>query len=361
MKRYLKILVLIIGLLLIFDCGKKIKLPTSLSEQQEKISDTTYVQISPAWTQANGVPFKNPMDVYIGYDTYVYIADTGNDRIVKMNRKGEFMAEYSIKHPINICQDPLLRLAAVTGNNSIYFKGIFDQKPFHEVYATMDTVVTVTIIRDSTVVIVGVDTISSSYQAIACTPIPADTYFYFTCEQTEHTYHGVYGEKHQRDRIIKFFPKMRDDTLLLIASDTVVEKGGTVNPTRICSYKSGDFFNIIFCQNWDRYFVQRIEGEYPYSLIYFPNSDIWSSYYFGLPMDVAVDEFRNIYVADEGKDKILKFDKNGDFILSFGEYGSGYKEFKDPSGIAYYDKTLYIADAGNNRILRFQLSTDIAK
>jgi len=356
---------MIICLLLIFSCGKKIKLPTSLPQQQERISDTTYVQISPAWTQANGDSLKNPMDVYIGYDTYVYIADTGNDRIVKMNRKGDFVAEYPIKHPINICQDPLLRLAVVTGNNSIYFKDIFEQRPFYEVYTILDTVDTVTIIRDSTVIIVGVDTISSSYQAIACTPIPSDNHFYFTCEQTEHTYQGVYGEKHQRDRITSFFPKMTGDSIFFMVSDTVVKKGGTlgrtINPSGITSYGTKNSFNIIFCQERGPFYIQQIEGNYPYSLIYFPNSDIWSSYFFGLPADVTSDEFGNIYVADQGKDKVLKFDKDGQFILSFGKLGSGYKEFKDPSGISYYDKTLYVADTGNNRILRFQLSTDIAK
>jgi len=366
MKRYFGILILITSLLLIFSCGKKIKLPTSLTQPGERISDTTYVQISPAWTQANGVAFRNPTDVYIGYDTYVYIADTGNNRIVKMSRKGDFIAEYLIEHPINICQDPLLRLAVVTGNNSIYFKDIFEQRPFYEVYTIKDTVVPIPLPASSEDTMVVWDTISTSYQAIACTPIPADIYFYFACEQTEHTYGGVYGEKHQRDRIMAFFPKMKGDSIYFMVSDTVVKKGGTpgrtINPSGITSYGTKSSFNIIFCQEWGLLYVQKIEGEYPYLVKEFPpNSDIWSWNLLGVPEDVTLDEFGNIYVADQGKDKILKFDKNGKCILTFGKLGSGYKEFKDPSGIAYYDKTLYVADTGNNRILRFQLSTDIAK
>jgi len=305
------------------------------------------------------------MDVYIGYDTYVYIADTGNDRIVKMSRKGDFIAEYSIKHPINVCQDPLLRLAAVTGNSSIYFKDIFDQRPFYQVYTIGDTVLPITVPRDSSDTTIAWDTISTSYQSVACTPIAADTYFYFTCDQTGHTYHGVHGEKHQRDRITGFFPKMKDDTIFFAVSDTVVKKVGslglTISPSGITTYNTKNSFNIVFCQEKSPFYVEQIEGEYPYSVIYFPYPDIRSSYLFGLPKDVTVDEFRNIYIADQGKNKILKFDKDGNFILSFGKFGSGYKEFKDLSGIAYYDKTLYIADTGNNRILRFQLSTDIAK
>lgn len=364
-KVQFKIFILIMVFLLIFSCGEKIKLPTSLPQPTERISDTTYVQISPAWTQANGVAFRNPTDVYIGYDTYVYIADTGNDRIVKMSRKGDFIAEYPIEHPINICQDPLLRLAAVTGNNSIYFKDIFDQRPFYEVYTVADTVDTIFIVRDDSVIIVGVDTISTSYQAVACTPIPSDNHFYFTCEQTEHTYQGVYGEKHQRDRIMGFFPKMKGDTIFFMVSDTVVKKGGTlgrtINPSGITSYGTKNSFNIVFCQEWGPLYVQKIEGKSPHSVIPFTYTDIWSWYFLGIPKDLTLDEFGNIYVADQGKDKILKFDKNGKCILTFGKLGSGYKEFKDPSGISYYDKTLYVADTGNNRILRFQLSTDIAK
>jgi len=356
---------MIICLLLIFGCGKKIKLPTSLTQPGERISDTTYVQISPVWTQANGVAFKNPMDVYIGYDTYIYIADTDNNRIVKMSRKGDFVTEYPIEHPINICQDPLLRLAVVTGNNSIYLKDIFDQRPFYEVYTILDTVDTVTIIRDTTVIIVGVDTISSTYQAIACTPIPSDNHFYFTCEQTGHTYHGVYGEKHQRDRITNFFPKITGDSIFFVVADTVVKKGGnlggTIDPTGIYLNQTDGFFNIIFCQERGPYYVQKVEGKSPYSVMPFTYTDIWSWYFLGIPEDLTLDEFGNIYVVDKGEDKVLKFDRNGKFILSFGRFGSGYKEFKDPSGISYYGRTLYVADTGNNRILRFQLSTDIAK
>jgi hypothetical protein len=282
-----------------------------------------------------------------------------------MDRKRDFIAEYLIEHPINICQDPLLRLAAVAGNNSIYFKDIFDQRPFYQVYIVADTVDTLIIVQEDTFFIVGIDTVSTSYQAIACTPIPADTYFYFTCEQTGHTYHGIYGEKHQRDKIMAFFPKMKGDTIFFMVSDTVVKKGGTlgrtINPSGMTSYRTKNSFNIIFCQEWGPLYVQKIKGEYPYSVISFPHPDIWSSYFYGLPEDVTSDEFGNIYVLDQGWDKVLKFDKDGKFILSFGRSGSGYKEFKDPSGISYYDKTLYVADTGNNRILRFQLSTDIAK
>jgi len=82
---------------------------------------------------------------------------------------------------------------------------------------------------------------------------------------------------------------------------------------------------------------------------------------FGLAEDVAVDEFDNIYVVDAGRHSVLKFKYDGRLLLRFGSFGSGNKEFNQPKGIAYYNKTLYVADTGNNRILRFQLSTDIRR
>jgi DNA-binding beta-propeller fold protein YncE len=158
---------------------------------------------------------------------------------------------------------------------------------------------------------------------------------------------------------------MTGDSIFFVLADSVVKKGGnlggTIDPTGIYLDQTDDFFNIIFCQERGPYYVQKVEGKSPYSVIPFTYTDIWSWYFLGIPKDLTSDEFRNIYVVDQSKNEILKFDKDGQFILSFGRFGPGYKEFKDPSGISYYDKTLYVADTGNNRILRFQLSTDIAK
>ncbi len=386
MKGLLKFIVLFGLIILSVQCGKKIKLPTSLPYSQDKTLDTTYVQIGPVWEEAGGVSFNKPEDVHIGYDTYIYIADSENDRIVKMDRRGKFVDSYPVPHPISITQDPLLRLAAVSGDDIIYLKDIFEAEPFHEVFAFdqwMDTLifeVDSVFVIDSTyypdsldTILVGVDTlevlvdtVSVSLKAIAATPIPDEQYNFFTCDQTWHTYTGIGGEKHQRDEISMFVPKFEDTVLVFQYVDIAVPRGGdlgkTISPTGIFTYPYKNHFRIAFCQGYPTNSAQILNGENFYPVI--PRTDFTEIYFpgmFGVAEDITVDEFGNIYVVDASRHSVLKFNPKGRLLLKFGSLGSGNKEFNRPKGIAYYNQTLYVADTENNRILRFQLSTDVRK
>jgi hypothetical protein len=384
MQRLVKFLFSLGLIFLLVQCGKKIKLPTSLPFSEDKSLDTTYVQIWPVWSEAGGIPFKEPEDIHIGYDTYIYIADTGNDRIVKMNRKGEFIEEFPVSHPISVAQDPLLRLASVSGENKILFKDLFQEKPFYEVFsfdAWIDTLVfeiDTTLIIDSTfypdsldtIITVDtlevIDTVNTSIRAIAATPVPEEDYLFFTCDQTSHTYVGIAGEKNQRDQISIFIPHFEDTQLVFKYVDAAVPKGGglgrTIYPSGIFTYSYKDHFRIAFSQGYTPSSVQVLNGETYQPVI--PRTDSTHLYFpgmFGVAEDVSVDEFGNIYVVDVSRHSVLKFNSDGRLLLKFGSSGSGNKEFNRPKGIAYYNKTLYVADTRNNRILRFQLSTDIRK
>jgi DNA-binding beta-propeller fold protein YncE len=74
---------------------------------------------------------------------------------------------------------------------------------------------------------------------------------------------------------------------------------------------------------------------------------------FNRPADVTWDRAGNIYVADGlgSNNRIAKFDKNGDYLKTFGQTGSGPAQFKGVHGIVSDAQgNLYVADAGNNRI-----------
>jgi hypothetical protein len=75
---------------------------------------------------------------------------------------------------------------------------------------------------------------------------------------------------------------------------------------------------------------------------------------FSLPFGVAVDSTGNIFVADAGNNRIQKFDKSGNFLLTFGTQGSGNGQFNSPEGIAV-DSTgnIFVADTSNNRVQKF--------
>lgn len=351
-----------------FYCGKRIKLPTNLPQSGAGIADTTYVPVSPEWTAANGIPFNHPEDVHVGIDGYVYIADTGNDRIVKLDQGGNFVSQYAgIKHPQSISQDRLLRLIA-TGGNTIYVK-LADKMNFDSIYTGRDIYDSIMVVRPDTIIdttiispdslqidtLMGlldttylVDTVTTNFKAIAADPRAASSYaIYFVCDYT-------------RSQILHFlFREPNEFYSLGDAVPTGYNLGETWLPTGIFTYLSGDKFRLLFCQQLYYYSVQLLDGDNFAPLI--PRTDSSQIYWqgtFGLAEDVTVDEYENILVVDSQENKVHKFSQNGVPILSFGKEGTGEMEFNNPKGIAYGNKTLYVADTDNNRILRFMLSKD---
>ena len=77
---------------------------------------------------------------------------------------------------------------------------------------------------------------------------------------------------------------------------------------------------------------------------------------FNRPADVTWDRAGNIYVADGfgPNNRIAKFTKDGNFVKTWGQTGSGQGQFNQIRGIASDSAgNLYVADAGNNRIQVF--------
>lgn len=68
---------------------------------------------------------------------------------------------------------------------------------------------------------------------------------------------------------------------------------------------------------------------------------------------VAVDSHGDVYVIG-GLNRIQKFTNSGTWIKNWGQEGSGNGEFKDPQGI-FIDQNdiIYVSDTGNNRIQKF--------
>ena len=75
---------------------------------------------------------------------------------------------------------------------------------------------------------------------------------------------------------------------------------------------------------------------------------------FNTPEGMAVDPLGNVYVADSGNARIQKLGANGDFIDRWGSSGSGDGQFFNVQGVAIGSgNVVYAADTGNNRIQAF--------
>jgi DNA-binding beta-propeller fold protein YncE len=73
---------------------------------------------------------------------------------------------------------------------------------------------------------------------------------------------------------------------------------------------------------------------------------------FRQPTDVAWDPQGNIYISDGYvNSRVAKYDKNGDWVKQWGDYGSAPGQLNTPHSIANDRQgNLYVADRGNRRI-----------
>jgi DNA-binding beta-propeller fold protein YncE len=75
---------------------------------------------------------------------------------------------------------------------------------------------------------------------------------------------------------------------------------------------------------------------------------------FEYPGGIAIGSGGDIYVVDYGENQVVRFDSNGVYKSRFGSYGSGDGQFIGPVGIAIDAAgELFVADVGNSRIEEF--------
>ncbi len=79
---------------------------------------------------------------------------------------------------------------------------------------------------------------------------------------------------------------------------------------------------------------------------------------FDQPTDVAWDSAGNAYITDGYENsRVAKIDKNGSWVKSWGERGTGPGQFLVPHGVVVDSKdNIYVADRGNARIQVFDVN-----
>jgi DNA-binding beta-propeller fold protein YncE len=96
----------------------------------------------------------------------------------------------------------------------------------------------------------------------------------------------------------------------------------------------------VFSQTGDLLEMFGEEGEEPGEFIY--------------PCHVTEDSQGNLYVAEYGgNDRVQKFSPYHEFLLEFGEAGTGSGQFQRMGGIQWRDEVIYVCDIINNRVQSF--------
>ena len=74
---------------------------------------------------------------------------------------------------------------------------------------------------------------------------------------------------------------------------------------------------------------------------------------------VAIDYYSNVWATDQANHVIYKFDRNLNYLASFGRYGTGDREFVEPRGISIYRRFGQVLIAERNTAQYYWIGTDI--
>lgn len=70
----------------------------------------------------------------------------------------------------------------------------------------------------------------------------------------------------------------------------------------------------------------------------------------------AIDNSKQLYFIDRSKHRVLKFKKDGTFLLQIGSIGQDDKDLFNPSGIFLHNNHLYVLDQDGQKLKKFSLT-----
>lgn len=328
------------------------------------IGDTVYIQQFPNW-----IGFNRPQDLIVGNEPFAYVADTDNDRVVMLDLAGRVIGtSQRIKRPVALAQDKRLQLLVCAEFDTLL--------PGHTQPVTFGAVYRLDL---------------PAYRHEIGTIPPKRVYFDPTDSTRRFTgvatlYNNQYGIARIGPK--RFFPYFDNAVLLFDKNDAFISPiTTTFSPdgtgllsihrlTALATLPNGRNLEYVFAQvehaadaaNKPLFKVQWIRlvaiGQTTEFVSKFnPSSDgdigLLQINRFGRPEGLTLDPSGNLYVVDAEKDSLFRFSSRGVESYSFGGRGNGERQFNQPSGVAFFDRTVYVADTGNNRIMRFKLSTDL--
>ncbi|MGH2575605.1 MAG: hypothetical protein ACRDFC_07890, partial [Ignavibacteria bacterium] len=350
------------GMAILSSCGQELDLSQfPINQPPTVIGDTVYIPQSPVLTG-----FNEPVDIFIGNEPLIYIAERGNNRIVQMDISGGLIS-YSnfILKPKKISQDRNYDLLVIAS--------VIDTIP-PNILDTVDAVFRFKLRLNNGILSGAQSTVT--FKSNQPTPVPGDhgkftgiaTFYdnYYLVTRSGPNNSSFIDPDNAIFKIDKF-----DNTLPVPErlSGFEVNGQGLMSLQQISSIATFPnnnedliytqvFSNAVFKVQWAIY--DDVNGIYIHKFTPENGADLLRNGLFSQPQDVTIDNFGNIYVVDSYKDSLYKFSSLGKLKSeSFGGQGTGLSQFSNPMGAAFFNKTLYIADTGNNRVLRFILSTDI--
>lgn len=343
----------------------------------------------------------SPVDITIGYDELIYIADKNAGKVISFDQSGRKVGEKSIPNAKAIAMDrslellvlgtkdttingkkytldALYRLKLITSNgyglnNAIISKTIVHPFYFKTSFTTSDSAVHIngiSMMADNSYYITRSGPSNSSSQIGG----PDNSVLVFN--QNDKFISNVSVSTEQGLISDYFKSPFAISTLAKAPQSNIVKQGGDFLFTSLSSSTAikSQYISFVSSEFGSSYSLNTsLAGQDTTKadgFMYTPNK-------FTEPRGITIagDGSNYIFVTDATKDSVYLFTLTGlegvpppagysskkNINVSFGGTGSGPKQFRRPTAVAYFGSTLYICDTGNGRIVRFKLSTEFAQ
>jgi len=333
------------------------------------IGKEVYNLIHPVLDAAGGWNFSSPRDIYFGVDNFLYVCDSGNNRIVMLDAGGGIQG-YSqyIAHPEAISQNDSLQLLIVNKTNRVYRIDLYshnhhiDSAPVEVVFEQLSepdrqfTGVSVHNGFEYYVTVVDIGDSSTNYKEFS---------FIYDFE-ANHTLKGPLPLHANGTGLFSAIVP----TAIISVREAYLDISARMEDTQAFWFTQKGRTSLLYNSFKVQHVTTRLfEGQeilipntgYIETLLYDPTLFYW-------PEDVALDRQGFIFVVESGDGAgshyppgFYRFAASGKLMQSVLGFGSEPKRFNNPCGIAVSpakeDQIVYVADTGNNRIMMFRLST----
>jgi hypothetical protein len=341
---------------------------------------------------------SNPVDVMIGYDELIYIADAGSNKVICLDQAGNKLNERTVQgvkalamtrslellvlgtkdtviNGSNYTLDAVYRFDLIGGStygisNAVLRKVVIHPFYFKTSFTTSDTAVHlngISVMADNLYYVSRSGPSKNSGQIGG----PDDAVLIFN--QNDKFVSTVNVTTEQGLISNYFTTPMAISTLAKPPQSTNVQQGGDFLFTSVAANTSlkVQYIRFVSSEFGASYELNQSLASQDTSKA---DGFLYTPRRFTNPKGVTIagDGSNYIFVSDEAKDSIYLFTLTGlegvppppgytskkNINVSFGGRGSGPKQFRSPRALAYYAQILYVCDAGNGRVLRFKLSND---
>lgn len=247
-------------------------------------------------------PLKNPKGVYVDEDGHMFIADTGNLRIIHLSDRGEYIEEFTKPESNLLSEDFTFDPSKIYINSTGYLFVIKSQA-----FLSMDS-------ENGFRGYVGSTKVRFDFRRILI---------------------NLFASDYQKSQVIKELPDSY--------SNFTIDENGMIYAT-VINAEAGQIRKITTAGR--NIYPVKFYGEITRSG--------WKS---KMPnfADITVDKNGIVSVIDQESGKIYQYDQEGNMLVAFGGLGSQKGTFKIPSSLALDSKgRLYALDQKANNIQVFE-------